>query len=666
MSYIVTGGTGFIGRFLVERLLERDGDIHLLVREVSLDKLERLMDRWGPASRERVHPLVGDLSTPRLGVDPAQVTALDGTVDHVFHLAAMYELESDPAAQSKVNVQGTRHALQLADAVGAGCVHHVSSIAAAGRYPGRFREDMFEEATGLDHAYFRTKHASEQVVRTEYDRPWRIYRPGIVVGHSQTGEMDKIDGPYHFFPALKRLALLPRQLPLLGIEADRVYLVPVDYVAAALDHIGHAGGWDGKTFHLVEPKPPKSGEVINAFCRAAGAPQFPIRLDARASRLVPRPLRTVVTALPPVHRVLNTVRHGLGIPKQTLAYVFNPTRFDTTNAQTALAGSGITCPSIDDYADVLWDYWERELEPAHAVPGLLSKRDRIARRTIVVTGASSGIGRETALQLGRRRAKVILVARSREDLEQTRKEIEVGGGEAHVHPADLSDLHDAERVVAEIIAAHKRVDVLVNNAGISIRRGLELSYDRIHDFQRTMQINYFGALRLILGFVPGMRERGYGQVINVSSIGVQTNQPRFSAYVASKAALDAFSRAVATEVVDDGVAITTIYMPLVRTPMIAPTNAYRMFPALAPEEAAEMILRAIRERPKRVATTLGNIGEVGYAIAPKAFDALANYGYRLFPDSPAARGESGEHDTELYGFMPERRAFAYLFRGIHW
>jgi short-subunit dehydrogenase len=365
--------------------------------------------------------------------------------------------------------------------------------------------------------------------------------------------------------------------------------------------------------------------------------------------------------VPPVHRAVNTLRHGLGIPKEPLGYLLNPTRFDTRNTEAALAGSGISFPPIDDYADVLWEYWERNLQ--QDVPGVLAKRDRVRGRTILVTGASSGIGLESAKQLAARGATVLLVARSREDLETLKKEIEVAGGTAFVHPADLSDLDDVERLVGEVLAQHK-VDILVNNAGMSIRRSVELSYDRLHDFQRTMQLNYFGAVRLTLGLLPGMRERGYGQIINVSSIGVQTNQPRFSAYIASKSALDAFSRSIATEVVDDGVAITTIYMPLVRTPMIAPTSLYKMFPALSPEEAADMVVRAVQTRPKRIATALGTIGEVSFAVAPKSLDALMNFGFSLFPDSSAAKGEHGSSGEG--GLMPERRAFAYLFRGIHW
>jgi NAD(P)-dependent dehydrogenase (short-subunit alcohol dehydrogenase family) len=222
----------------------------------------------------------------------------------------------------------------------------------------------------------------------------------------------------------------------------------------------------------------------------------------------------------------------------------------------------------------------------------------------------------------------------------------------------------------EVLAEHGHVDVLVNNAGKSIRRSVALSYDRFHDYERTMQLNYFGPVKLILKLLPRMRERKQGHIVNISSIGVQTNTPRFSAYVASKAALDAFSRAIASEMIDDGVTITTIHMPLVRTPMIAPTKLYNRFPTITPEKAADMIGEAIVHRPKRIATPLGTLGQLLYAINPRSMDYVLNTAYQLFPDSRAARGEKKEPERD--GAVPseeasrEQVAFAYLMRGVHW
>jgi short-subunit dehydrogenase len=281
-----------------------------------------------------------------------------------------------------------------------------------------------------------------------------------------------------------------------------------------------------------------------------------------------------------------------------------------------------------------------------------------------VTGASSGIGREVALKIGEAGGTVLLVARTREKLEELRNDVEEAGGIAYVHPADLSDVEDIERLADEIIEQHGGVDVLINNAGRSIRRSVAASYDRFHDYERTMQLNYFGAVRLILKLLPGMRERGGGHIINVSSIGVQTNTPRFSAYVASKAALDAFSRCVAPEVVGDGVSITTVYMPLVRTPMIAPTNIYDAFPTLSPDEAAQLVTDAILDKPKRVATRLGTFGEILYAISPKSVDHIMNAAYKIFPDSKAAKAD-GDGAKKEEQMSTEAVAMAYLMRGVH-
>jgi short-subunit dehydrogenase len=289
----------------------------------------------------------------------------------------------------------------------------------------------------------------------------------------------------------------------------------------------------------------------------------------------------------------------------------------------------------------------------------------------MVTGASSGIGKAAAMKIADAGGVVLLVARTPEKLESTKEQIEAGGGTAHIHRCDLSDMDDIDRMADEVLERHGHVDVLVNNAGRSIRRSIALSYDRFHDFERTIQLNYFGAVKLALKLLPAMRQRRSGQIINISSIGVQTNTPRFSAYVASKAALDAFSRCVASEVIDDGVHITTIHMPLVRTPMIAPTKMYRRFPTITPEKAAELICEAIIHRPKRIATPLGTLGQVLYALNPKSMDYVLNSAYHLFPDSRAARGDEKEKPGAPpapadEGVSREQVAFAYLMRGVHW
>ena len=712
MSYFVTGATGFIGRNLVELLLEREGTVYVLVREGSKGRLEELRNRWG-TDDSRVVGIVGDLSEPRLGISDADLERLKGEVDHLFHLAAIYDMTADAESQRVANVEGTRHMVEFAEAVEAGRVHMVSSIAAAGLYRGTWREDMFDEAQDLDtHPYFRTKHDSEGVVRTECERPWRVYRPGIVVGNSETGEMDKVDGPYYFFKLIRRIRnAVPQWIPMPGVEGREINIVPVDFVVRAMEHIAHLEDLDGRAFHLTDPNPPTAGEVIDIFARAAHAPQSSVRVPAGALETVEPILRLAVSATPLGDAVADRILADFGIPRSVLVYVNYPTHFDSRQTEMALSGTDITVPPLEAYAGKLWDYWERHLDPdlfrdrtlmgaargrlgliggiaqvieqqipdelmrlGRRLQGSISLEKAVRGRVVMVTGASSGIGKSAALKIAAAGGTVLLVARTPEKLEQTKEQIEAEGGVAYIHRADLSDPEDIDRMADEALAQHGHVDILINNAGRSIRRSIALSYDRPHDFERTIQLNYLGAVRLILKLLPVMRARRSGQIINISSIGVQTNTPRFSAYVASKSALDAFSRSIASEIIDDGVQITTIHMPLVRTPMIAPTKMYDRFPTITPEEAADMICEAIIHKPKRIATPLGTLGQLLYAINPKSIDYILNSAYHLFPDSSAAKGEKRERKQET-GRPPaasgERASdqqvlFANLMRGVHW
>jgi NAD(P)-dependent dehydrogenase (short-subunit alcohol dehydrogenase family) len=661
MTYFVTGATGFIGRFLVGNLLKRKGTVHVLVRKGSQKKLTALIETMG-WDAERIVAVPGDLAKPKLGLSAAQIKALSGKVQHFFHLAAIYDLSADAESQKIANVEGTRHAVQLAEAVKAGCFHHTSSIAVAGLYSGTFREDMFDEAEDLDNPYFATKHDSEKVVREECGKlPYRIYRPGIVVGHSKTGEIDKIDGPYYFFTLLKKLReMLPPWVPILGIEGGRINLVPVDFVADAMDHIAHKPGLNGGCFHLTDPEPKRVGEVLNLFARAGHAPQMSMRLDARMFGFVPFPVRAALTNLPPIKRFTSMILKDLGIPPEVLKLITYPTRFDSRETERALKGTKIAVPRLEDYGWRLWDYWERHLDPALFQDRSL--RSKVEGKVVVITGGSDGIGYAAAEKIAAAGAKTIIVARTEDKLLAARDALRKAGGDVHAYTADLSELASCDELVKAVLKDHGHVDILVNNAGRSIRRSISLSYDRFHDFERTMQLNYFGSLRLIMGFLPKMTERRRGHIINISSIGVLASSARFSAYVASKAALDAFSRCAQAEFSGHNIAFTTINMPLVRTKMIGPTKIYDSVPTLTPEEAADMIVEGIIERPSRIATRLGIFAAVLNALVPKAYEVIQNTAYQLFPDSSAAKGDtSGQAPASS-----EQIAFASLMRGVHW
>jgi NAD(P)-dependent dehydrogenase (short-subunit alcohol dehydrogenase family) len=663
MAYFVTGATGFIGRNLTERLLVREGDIYLLVREGSETRLQRLIKRWeslyGADVGERVHPVAGNLTLPLLGVTKEQIAALRGQIEHFFHVAAVYDMTASEERNRNVNVGGTAEAVELARAVRAGCLHHVSSIAVAGDYRGRFDEEMFDEGQRLPSAYHLTKFESERIVREQSKVPWRVYRPAVVVGDSRTGEMDKIDGPYYFFKAIQRMRRLPQWLPLVGLDLGYTNIVPVDFVADALDRIAHEPGLDGSAFHLTNPRAQRVSEVMNDFAKAARAPHAALNIDRRLAAPGLGVL-TRLTGAPGLRDARRTLLADFGIPEEVIEHIPLRPRFDTTRTELALAGSGIEVPALSHYAGRLWAWWEDHLDPDRAKNKSLHAA--LNGRTIVITGASSGIGRTTALKVAAAGGIPLLVARSADKLEEVRQEIEAEGGNAYVYSADLSDLDAIDALVAQILADHAAVDMLVNNAGRSIRRSVALSYERFHDYERTIQLNYLGAVKLIMGLLPHMRARGSGHIVNISSIGVQTSPPRFSAYVASKAALDAFTRVASSEVLGDGVTFTTIHMPLVRTPMIAPTKMYDSFPAATPEEAADMVCEALRSKPKVINTRLGTFGEVFYALAPTTVDRILHTAYRVFPDSAAARGQKDPEERA----SPEQIAMATLMRGVHW
>ncbi|MBW2275146.1 MAG: SDR family oxidoreductase [Deltaproteobacteria bacterium] len=661
MNYFVTGGTGFIGRFLVARLLERGGTVHVLTREASAHKLEALKQR-SPEAAERIVGVVGDLVEPSLGLSDADLSSLRGRIDHFFHVAAIYDLAASAESQWAANVEGTRNAVACAEDLQAQRFHHVSSIAAGGLYEGTFREDMFEEAGSLSHPYLRTKHESEAVVRRECSIPWQVYRPSSVVGHSQSGEIDKIDGPYYSFKLLQKLRkAAPPWFPLIGVDAGSFNVVPVDYVVDAMDHIAHQEGHDGECFHLTNPDHYSVGEIVNIIADAGHAPRFAVRLDTKIFSFVPTGLMETIGKLPPVKRLIAAFFGSMEVPEGAGTFLNWNTRYDNRATEGALKGSGIEVPKLASYAGKLWDYWERNLDPDLFVDRSL--RGNVAGKVVVVTGAGTGIGLATARRLGQAGAKVILAGRTLETLEEARGAIEESGGQAWVHSCDVSDMDACDAFIAGVLAEHGRVDILINNAGRSIRRSIELSYDRFHDFERTMQLNYFGAMRLILRLLPGMNERRSGHIVNISSMGVVGPPARFAGYVASKSALEGWTRCAEAEFCDRGIHFTNINMPLVRTPMIGPTKVYEYAPTISPEEAADMVVEAILHKPSRVTSGMGKLFQGWGVVAPKLLATAMNIAYRMFDDSHAAKGIQRPEYVEP---TKEQVALAALMKGLHY
>ncbi len=661
MSYLITGATGFIGRYLVKELLSRTQEpIYVIVRSKSVIQLAELR-RWWQTDESRVIAIEGDLTNVACGVSAHDRLRLRGRIRHFIHLGAIYDLDATEAALADANVSGTRNALDLASAVGAACFHLCSSIAVAGRYDGVFTEGMLDEAYGLEHPYFRTKHDAEALVRGQTKLRWRIYRPGMVVGHSGTGHITKADGPYHFFKTLQILRRnLPAWLPTIGFEGGYVNVVPVDYVARAIAHLSGVDGLDGECFHLTDPNPRRAGELLNVFAHAGHAPVMGLRLDASLLRLVPAAVTEAFHEHAPLRAVVDQLIDDLQLPRTALQFLDLPTLFDNTRTRLLLEAADIRLPSIDDYAWRLWDYWERHLDPDLSLDRSLS--GAVQGKRVLITGGSSGIGRATALRLAQAGARVTIVARDPEKLQATRVEIASHGASVATYACDITNAASSAKLVEDFIAENGGIDILVNCAGHSIRRSLAISYERFHDFERLMQLNYFAAVRLTLAMLPYMVRQRSGHVIAISSIGVLSNAPRFAGYVASKAALEGFTRCAASEYRDDNVHFTVINMPLVHTPMIAPTHFYDDVPVMTPREAAALVAEAIIHKPPRVVSRLGTVAQLLEVFAPRFADVINNAYFKMFPDSAAARGDDGPEEPPTQDAI----AFARLLKGLHW
>mmetsp|Transcript_10576 Transcript_10576/g.26658 ORF Transcript_10576/g.26658 Transcript_10576/m.26658 type:complete len:624 (+) Transcript_10576:2-1873(+) len=614
--------------------------------------MKMAVQRWGPAAALGVVTLVGDISKPLCGLNDDVINGLKTTsnIKHFFHIAASYDLSATEEENERNNVTGTLNVVELANRLNVP-LQYTSSIVVAGDYSGTFLESMYDEGQTHGHPYYYTKFKAEGIVRTQAKCPYRIYRPGIVVGSSETGEAEKIDGPYYFFRTLQTIrSKIPSFITLPCIRGGPIPIVPVDYVVKAMNHIAFQPGLDGKAFCLVDPRPTPFIDLLNEFAKAAHCSQFSSRLPDLAGMLMPQRVSSMLAEVPDITRAPFEILAGfLHIPMSAFESVSWPTSFDDSETRAALHDTGIVCPPISEYAWRLWDYYERHLDPA--LDPMKALMGELRGRVVVITGASDGIGLEIAKRVAAVGAKTVLVARTIEKLEAAKAEIESAGGTAFVYSCDLSEEEAVDTVTAAILADHGRVDYLINNAGRSIRRSVEYQYDRLHDFKRCIALNYIGSLKLILAFLPRMREQKMGHIINISSIGVQTNQPRFSAYVASKSALDAFCRCISSEIASDNVLISTVYMPLVRTKMIAPTNSiYKHFPTLSPEEAADMALRPIITKEKKIASVAGTVGEVLYALAPNLLDRILNLGYRLMPEKKPGEDALPEPSKEAILF----------------
>lgn len=354
VDYLVTGATGWIGRHLVDRLQRRPGArIWLMLRSSTAAREAERIARWravGP-----VEVLAADLAQPGLGLDPEQ--AAPSRFAHVFHLAGAFELVPSGDLMQRVNVEGTQALVEwlLADGF-RGIFHHTSSIAASGDFAGTMPEDALDVGQGLHHPYHRSKYEAERWLRARDDLRWRIYRPSQVIGDSRNGEMNRSDGAYFLFGLARRMSRLPRWLPLLNVRPGAVNMVPVDFVVDAMDAIGHAPGWDGRCFHVVDSDPPSMRRAYNHLAELAGSPRMRCTID-------PTPPRWLAWLLRPLFALRDVLLGMLGVPVAAWRASNLRLRFETKNLDAALEGSGVACPRQADYLPTMWDYWRAHLDP---------------------------------------------------------------------------------------------------------------------------------------------------------------------------------------------------------------------------------------------------------------------------------------------------------------
>ncbi|GAC48662.1 SDR family oxidoreductase [Gordonia aichiensis] len=633
-TYFITGGTGFIGRRVIGRLLDTHPDAHVyaLVRAESRPRFDVV---FADAPSDRLHPVVGDLTSPGLGVADDELPQ----IDHVIHLAAIYDMTADAESQQRANVDGTARVIDFAvehDAM----LHHVSSIAVSGDHDGVFTENDFDLGQGFPTPYHQTKYEAEKLVRDRAGLRWRVYRPSVVVGDSRTGAMDKIDGPYYFFPLLALLGMLPSRLPLPMPDLGRLNLVPVDFVAEAIvtlvDHHPLRGG---QVFHLGDSRDRGVIGMYNALAPAIGSPKG---VGVVSNRIVAPAL--AMTGFGPITPIRDLIASQAGIPPALLDGMRMTADFRSTQTLALLGRLGVALPDLDQYGPRLWEFWAAHLDPSRHRRA--DARGPLVGTHILITGGSSGIGKATARMCVARGADVYVVARDVDDLHAAVTELEgtqpksgLPAGRVYAYQCDITDEESVRTLVKTIIAEHGHVDVLVNNAGRSIRRSTLHSVDRSHDYHRVMAVNYFGAVNLVLALLPHMIERQSGRVVNVSSIAVQTRGARFGAYAASKAALEAFSESTGVETLSDHVTFTNVRLPLVRTRMIAPTEAYQNSAGVwSVDKAASKVLEGILRHPARISPPLGQLAEFGRKFTPRLTSRILHQEYLLVDESAAALG----------------------------
>ena len=629
-AILVTGATGFIGRHLVQRLARRSLPVFVLVRAKDGQTAEaRLRDL--EMAGEGIVLLEGDATTPSLGLSSGEPR--DVRFGHVFHLAALYDMTASDEDLERANVGGTRNLLSWLKERGFdGCFHHVSSIAVAGKHKGDFKETDFSVGQGFAHAYHRTKFESEKLVREAGLSRLRIYRPGAVIGDTRTGAADRIDGFYFGLAVVSALReMLPPWVRIPMPSLGSLPLAPVDKVADAIDALAFAPGHDGKTFHVFDPSSPSLVQALDLASRVARGPRLIENRMARKLASIPMLQMLQQTGTFKYYR--SEMARELGLPDLAMESLPRA-KFDTAQFEEASAAADVRFPPATEYIPLVWDYYAKNLDPFVDMERV--RRRYFADRVVLVTGGSSGIGAALATELGELGATVVVVARREKELKGVVERIVAAGGKASYVVADLAEMDQCDAATAEVLDRHGRIDVLINNAGHSIRRPASEQLERFHDVERLMRINYFAPARLTRGALPKMREQGFGHIINVLSAGARFPAPMFGGYTASKAALAQFGDTLSAELAHENIHVTSVFLPFVRTPMMEATGKYDDVRAMSAPVASRWILDGAARQRNHVASFIAKAGH-GWAVAmPKVVSRALSTVARIYADDPDA------------------------------
>ena len=630
MRFFLTGASGFLGKYLLE-LLCKDQDvktIYLLLQDKSrLDYIEQHLLNKNIQMKKIVF-IQGDITKKNLDITENKFNLLLGNIDKIYHLAALYDLNANSKKLDLINHQGTKNTLEFAQKIKAKSFDYISSIAVAGNFSGKFFENDNLKKPKTKNAYYESKYKAELHIHNNCNIVYKIFRPGIIVGSSIDGYIEKVDGIYYIFNLLSELKKnLPAWFSLACPEGGILNLVPVDYVAKAIHKISKSQT-KNDIFHITDSAPYSFGQIIELLLQEQNSPKINFTIKNSFLNFLPKGFLSFLKNNYFLSKIYSVLLEYYKIPKSSLEFINYKTFFDNKNSQKILNKESINCPNLKSYIDVLYQYWDKNKNIENQKEQALVTE--IKNKHIVLTGATSGIGLETLKALSCYNINLTVIARDLVKLDKKITDIKNIKANIYKIKADFTDERQIKKAITKSITKFKNVDIIINNAGFSIRRDILKSNNDLENYKKLMQINYFAPLSLILSALDSMKQQNSGHIINISSIGVLTKAPKFSGYIAAKSALENFSYAADAELDKHNIKFTNINMPLVATPMINPVKIYKDIPTISSIDAKDLIMEAIIKKPKRIATKIGIFVNIIHAIMPSFGQVLNSESFEFF------------------------------------